>query len=228
MDVMVSMAVIAVLISLLTPSLAHVRETAHQVVCRSNVRQMGIGIFQYAEQNQDMVPRSYSVAENKPWDSIYLLFGDEHPSHIGVWDGLGILANPDENLLPAPKLYYCPSHRGNNPYSANLDQWAHRQGPIVGNYQYRGRGTTPTGTRLNPRFTLRLSGMSPNTALVADGLRYQSDFNHVVGANVLRASLAVDWHSDRGIFNGLPKEGQAQSSTQFEDNWGRFEGDGDR
>ena len=62
--------------------------------------------------------------------------------------------------------------------------------------------------------------MVPQTALVADGMRTQEDFNHVVGANVLRASLSVDWWHDPGTFaENLPKDGQTLSGEGIEHAW---------
>ncbi|MCQ6498005.1 type II secretion system protein, partial [Vibrio parahaemolyticus] len=46
-DVLVSIAVIAVLISILMPSLSLVRETTRRLVCSSNIRQHGMGLAMY-------------------------------------------------------------------------------------------------------------------------------------------------------------------------------------
>src|SRR5439155_14169021 len=140
--------------SLLAPSLSTVRETAHQVICRSNVRQFGLGTSMYAEQNAERVPRALCVTGNansdRSWDTLFLRFGDEaeHNGHSGEWDSLGLLFSAE--FLPAPKLFYCPSHRGRNPFAAYSDQWAGAWGAIVGNYQFRGRAPDSS----NPSFRL--------------------------------------------------------------------------
>jgi len=227
-DVVVSMAIITVLISLLTPSLSTVRESARQVICRSNVRQCGLSILQYADQNSDFVPRSLVDQQAHPWDSIYLRYGaagnPTPPGHAGDWDGLGLLYIKE--FLPAPKIFYCPSHRGSNPFTAYADQWAGGDGAIVGNYQYRGGGP-PIGSRPGapgqpPAITQVLPGIVSTAAIVTDGMRVQTDYNHVVGSTVLRADLSVLWFNDsrRVVLNLLPKDSaQAVNAANFATAW---------
>jgi type II secretory pathway pseudopilin PulG len=207
------MAVIAVLISLLAPSLSSVRETAHQVVCRSNTRQIGIGLNMYAEDNEDRLPptANLDVQHNAPWETMTLRFVNS------AWDGLGHLYNTE--YLPAPKLYYCPSHKGNNPFAEFGDRWAGQPGAIVGNYQFRGRG--PAGAPMGHPSTRYLGEIKGSAALVSDGMRNQSDFNHVVGTNILRADLSVKWFADTNgrLFGAIPKDGQLPSAAGFEGTW---------
>jgi type II secretory pathway pseudopilin PulG len=223
-DLLVSMAVMMVLISLLLPSLASVRETANQVVCRSNVRQVGLGIQMYAEDRKDRVPYSAPVsgppATYQPWVTNTIRFAGTG------WDGLGLLFI--DEYLPAPKLYYCPSHRGRYPYMNYSDAWA-TETPIeiVGNYQYRGRA--PTGKPVGPLGTVSmtpyLSRMRAGAALVSDGLRSASDFNHEIGTNVLRADLGVTWFNDRGgsVLSLLAKDGQPPTVVSIEQAWSQLD-----
>lgn len=232
------MAVVAILISILTPSLSHVRDTAHQVVCRSNVRQMGLAIAMYAEANNDRVPATITVGHvvgdpnlpgAQPWDSLYLRFPSSAVAQPGRWDGLGVLY--ESEYLPAPKIFYCPAHTGANHFREYADEWAGRSGAILGNYQYRGRAPmsslAPSVLATSPaRLTDVLSKMLPNTALVSDGFRFQSDFNHKVGANIFRANLSVSWFNDvnQDVLSLLPKDGEAPSSVQYERTWQLLDG----
>jgi competence protein ComGC len=223
MDVMVTMAVIAVLISLLTPALSSVRETAHQVICRSNVRQLAIGMGMFAEDNKDRIPPSLNVTppDYVPWATTTLRFGEGLPSKANKWDGLGHLYGQD--YLPAPRLYYCPSHHGNHPYLQYSPRWGGQLGAVVGNYQYRGSG--PSSSAAGGPGTTRLTGMPPGTALIADGLSSQLDFNHRIGANFARADLSISWFHDRSgsFIDMLPKEGDPQSAAIIEGAWGHLD-----
>jgi type II secretory pathway pseudopilin PulG len=218
-DLIVSLAVMMVLISLLLPSLSSVRETANQVVCRSNVRQMGLGIQMYADDNSGRVPYSFNAAQaagDRSWATNTLRITTRG------WDGLGFLFSLD--YLPAPKLYYCPSHRGAHPFAEYTDAWDTEQSTeIVGNYQYRGGGPSVINLPNSPRPILSqfLSGMRPSSALVTDGLRSLSDFNHEVGANILRASLDVSWFNDRGgrVAALLAKDGQQPVPGEVDQAW---------
>jgi hypothetical protein len=223
LDVLVTMAVITVLISLLMPTLSGVRETAHQVVCRSNVRQVGLGIAMYAEANDDLIPKTVLVTppQNLPWETNSLRY--RISSNVTDWDGLGLLYS--EDYLPAPRLFYCPSHRGRNPYVEYQDRWGRGDGEIVGNYQYRGSGPR-RGAPISAPGVMKLSQIEPNAAIVADALRTQDEFNHSVGANVLRAGLTVTWFSDRqGVLSEmLPKDGEVPQIAQFLQIWRNLDG----
>lgn len=203
-DVLVTMAVIAVLLSLLMPSFTTVRETARQVVCRSNVHQIGLGIYQFAESHEDRIPGTVFTDDPitlNPWRTMTIR------RDSGVWDGIGHMYA--DEYLPAPLIFYCPSHHGTHPYRAYEDQWGGQAGEIIGNFQYRGRGplnSNPPGQ--NSPTTDILSSMRPGTALIVDGLRTQGDFNHEVGANIYRADNSVGWFSDRAgaVIAQLPKD----------------------
>jgi len=224
-DVLVSMAVVGVLIAIMLPSLASVRETAHQVVCRSNVRQIGFGIELYAESNKSYLPRTQTNVDplaDFSYDTITLRFvlDAQTPVPISGWDGLGLLFS--ENYLPAPKIFYCPSHKGDHPYREYEDMWRQESGEIVGNFQFRGAG--PTGTYLpggQERMSTRMDLIRPRSALVADGMRSQSDFNHLIGANVLRSDLSVFWFgdADRSVVDSLPKDGEPPTAIGLQNAW---------
>jgi type II secretory pathway pseudopilin PulG len=225
-DVLVTLGVVAILISLLLPSLGRVRETAHQVICRSNVRQIGIGIAMYAEDNVDRLINSVNIAPDgntstgRPWDTAALRLTVQPGNIPGRWDGLGRLY--DLEYLPAPKLFYCPSHHGRNSYQDFENEWAARSpAAIYGNFQYRGRGPVAFQPSGGGRQSIFLSEISPNSAIVADSMRSQADFNHRIGANVLRANNSVDWYSDSGgrFIQLLPREGENPLTSVFEDLW---------
>ncbi len=202
-DVLVTMAVIAVLLSILTPSLSSIRETARQVICRSNIRQLGIGVTQFAAEHGDRVPPSVYVPEGSgtlaPWETMTLRIAPG-----SKWDGLGHLYEGE--YTSAAQVFHCPSHTGNHRYQVYAPSWASESGLLVGNFQYRGRAEIRPGSS-----TDRLSGMSGGTSLISDGFRTQSDFNHQIGANLFRADNSVAWFSDREgtfstRFSELPKD----------------------
>jgi type II secretory pathway pseudopilin PulG len=224
-DLIVSLAVMMVLISLLLPSLSSVRETANQVVCRSNVRQIGLGMQMYADDNGERIPYSFNAAQQSDhsWATNTLRIA----SH--GWDGLGYMFTLD--YLPAPKLYYGPSHRGQHPYAEYTDAWdTEMPTEIIGNYQYRGEGISTINpvNSPSPIMTQFLSGMRPSTALVSDGLRSISDFNHEIGANILRAGLDVSWFNDRGgrVAALLAKDGQMPVPGEIDEAWDVLDGRG--
>lgn len=195
LDVLVSIAVIAILVGLLLPSLAGVRETTRKVVCSSNVRQHGLGLGMFASDHRDDLPQSIfakaTSAQSSPERMNVLRLGE----WVNDWDGLGVLHQQD--YLPGPGVYYCPSHTGESPLARSAALWSNEGGRIFGNYQYR--GAYVIGQVLNLRV------LDPFVGLISDGLASVTDFNHKVGANVLNADLAVFWYQDGGtLAKALP------------------------
>lgn len=222
LDLLVSISVISLLIAMLMPTLKAVRETTKRVACGSNVRQLGIGIAMWSHDHHDQIPPTIFVQydyygnPNHAFENMIWLYVT--PDMKGVktkhWDGLGHLYGSE--YLLAPEVFYCPAHAGNRPFERYADDFGRHTNEVVGNYQYRGVGPGPTGG------TTDLSKIDPNTtALVADGLRIQSDFNHQVGANVLRADLSIHWFHDpdRTVVTALPILDSAADRAKVLDAW---------
>lgn len=212
-DVMVSIAVIGVLISLMLPTLSHVRESTRRVICQSNLRQIGLGIAQYADEWDDyLAPSQFFTPDSQlPNNGIELsqmmtlrtpASGKENQQG---WDGLGLLYSTYQ--LSAPEIFYCPSHYGEHSFQRYALDWRVDEPALVGNYHYRGEG--PNGAK-------RLRSVEPvRSALVTDGLRTSRDINHRVGMNVLRADLSVSWFGDTQseIANMLAASGAGEPTT---------------
>lgn len=202
-DLLVSIAVIAVLIGILTPSLSSVHETGRRVACQSNLRQMAVGVSMYADANRMLLPASVFLADTfnspngpvtrdpgMPAEMMSLRVASQiiSPDARAVWDGLGLLYAQD--YLAAAKVFYCPSHDGEHPFNRYVDSFRNERDVIYGNYQYRGMGAN---------FAKRLDQIEPaRSALITDGLRTAEDLNHARGVNLARADLSIVWHSDPG------------------------------
>lgn len=205
-DLLVSIAVMTLLITILTPSLVSANEMARRAKCASNVRQLGLGLQMYAYDHADVVPPStFSTPttadrDGSVQDTIYVRidsndFDASERMHQGVkWDGLGHLASL--SYADAPHVYYCPSHTGNHPYEKYRDVWLSRTGTIADNYQYR---ISTAGKRLGD--------VKGTVTLIADGMRTRPDYNHRVGNNMLKGDLSVQWFADAdGALLGLLAE----------------------
>ncbi len=246
-DVLITVTIIGVLIAILLPTISGVQETARRVACRSNVRQIGLGVSMYADAHAGFLPPSVFLpftqavategsrltAGAQPQQMVTLRLGPEAAQSMipsaslaitRAWDGLGILYQA--RYQPAEKVFYCPSHKGESPFINYAKSFGDDSGEIVGNYHYRGFGYIEHASGRRDR-TNRLYLIEPaKQALIADGMRTQSDTNHVVGTNLFRADLSVVWFSDPGqtLQSSLPdKKEDAVDPGPVEDAWSRFD-----
>ncbi len=70
-ELLVVIAIIAILASILFPVFARARENARRSSCMSNLKQIGLGVMQYVQDNDERYPLS-SVPREGPWLSIPL------------------------------------------------------------------------------------------------------------------------------------------------------------
>ena len=232
-DMLVSLAIVAVLMAILLPALGRVREIARQTVCASNTRQVGLGLRMFADDNLGRLPSSQfldpssvaggggrSVAAQQ---RRMVLLRFPYVPHLGQgrgaggqWDGIGKLFSNE--FLSASAVFYCPSHQGEHPhelYAQRFDPYGKSE--IVSNYQYRGVG---------PDGQTKLDQLGSGVALVADALAGEEFFNHLGGFNVLAVDGSVHWFDDSGgqLASELAETATATDDTFVGETWRRFDG----
>lgn len=71
-ELLVVIAIIALLIGILLPALGAARDSAKAAVCKSNMRQFGLGMASFAGENRDYLPGVYTWWEDEPWKQDWL------------------------------------------------------------------------------------------------------------------------------------------------------------
>lgn len=88
-ELLVVIAIIAILAGLLLPSLARAKESGRAAVCKSNMRQIALGMLMYADDSQEYLPWSGGVDRNRDPDWV---FGGQPSSQTAVpsrWKDVG-------------------------------------------------------------------------------------------------------------------------------------------
>jgi prepilin-type N-terminal cleavage/methylation domain-containing protein len=100
MELLVVVGIIAVLVAILLPVLARARDSAVRVSCASNLRQIGLAVIGYAQDNRDHLPAQLRSAN---WVGHAFPFAYGDPTDISP---LGYLYL--KGYLKNLKTYYCP------------------------------------------------------------------------------------------------------------------------
>jgi prepilin-type N-terminal cleavage/methylation domain-containing protein/prepilin-type processing-associated H-X9-DG protein len=109
-ELLVVIAIIAILAALLMPALERAREAARTVTCASNLRQVSLAVFSYAQTNGEVLPGGSTggLAHNftSPWMWwLYPYLGGTELNDP-YWDGI----NLDGDRTPGSgRLFLCPS-----------------------------------------------------------------------------------------------------------------------
>jgi len=116
-ELLVVIAIIAILAALLLPVLSTAKERARRIQCLNNVRQIGMALRLYADQNRDLLP---DATTNNP-----AFYGTWWP-----WDLNTNLVNELESAGAKRNILYCPSNASMND-EAHWNFWkTHPQSPI--------------------------------------------------------------------------------------------------
>ena len=92
-ELLVVIAIIAILAAILFPVFARARERARRSACQSNLKQIGLGIMQYAQDYDETMPLTYyQNTAFKGWDQLAASYFGQ-----AVKDG------------GAPQIFQCPS-----------------------------------------------------------------------------------------------------------------------
>jgi prepilin-type N-terminal cleavage/methylation domain-containing protein len=73
-ELLVVISIIALLMAILTPALARVKEQANAVICLQNLRQWGICYSMYADSNNGSLPRGDNSGRRPEWMWVYSLY----------------------------------------------------------------------------------------------------------------------------------------------------------
>jgi len=213
-ELLVVIAIIALLAAILFPVFSRARENARRASCQSNLKQLGLGMIQYAQDNDEHFTyanagwggRIYPYVKNKdvytcPSDTLSTTAPNIEISYDWLTDGVSVgssihlaqYTNPSKTvmLLETAGAFFDPSNMASDGTPAGvgsiMDQTG-GQGNVRGGNTgspYRVYATGPLGQR-DPSIS-NLFYPNANTALTP------SDGRHLSGSNFLAYDGHVKW-----------------------------------
>ena len=135
-ELLVVIGIIAILIGILLPSLAKAREQARLVQCQSNLRQWGIGIQNYANETNGLLPtdgfgEGYSTSSGWNWFFDPGVWANVIPPMVGqppydIWwnpppgyQQPGMTTPPPQPSIGSNSIWICPDADDANPRTQN-------------------------------------------------------------------------------------------------------------
>jgi len=210
-EMLVVISIIAVLMGITLPVIARAREAARDTVCASNLKQVGLGVEMYLEQNKQVYPNA--VYMPSPWlsrlrveDDAVEATGDVFTQGAQGASGLPSFQRAMDTFLPEhSEVYKCP---GDKWIYSTLVRETEPDGPIGGSsYTYV---TWLAGRKLDDMQRGHFGSMQPNQFPIMhdfdnsppvisdteggyetqDGRRVEAPYFHL-SRNVLYADLIV-------------------------------------
>lgn len=163
-ELLVVLAIIAILAGLLLPSMSSAKARAKQAVCLSNLRQLGVAIRLYAGDHDGRIPFGPTAPPFTSPASFYPSTGA--PTSLlslrdGAPVGLGLMLK--SALASEPRAVFCPGRDQPTDADAELAKVGTNQ--AQSSYYYRHGGNTqlfdPVGNRFNSEH-LRLDALGDN------------------------------------------------------------------
>src|SRR5688572_3450218 len=113
-ELLVVIAVIAILAAIALPALARAKKQAQRTVCLSNLKQVGVGIQLYADENEDSLPGPVKAGAQASYDIT--------SSHQLIWYIAEKIGAPrPQTQRKVANIFVCPGFRKEAPELTSLD-----------------------------------------------------------------------------------------------------------
>jgi prepilin-type N-terminal cleavage/methylation domain-containing protein/prepilin-type processing-associated H-X9-DG protein len=102
-ELLVVIAIIAILMAILIPVMRKIKESAREVICRSNLRNVGLAVLMYLDENDDTMPHSRQANRYEWYDAPGVF---KKTNDVSAYWGIVYIA-----YIKETKIFGCPSLR---------------------------------------------------------------------------------------------------------------------
>ena len=197
-ELLVVIAIIGILASLLLPSLSNARKKAVQTICLNNLKQIGVGISLFSEDNEGQSPAT--IIASKRWSSY--LFEDNY------------LPNP---TVDKSSFFLCPSATPTTWQSSNGNAYTYG----MKDWQNRTAGSSVSGLEVDLGWTGAERTWVFNEIVDPVNFLFVSDSYHTTQQKQFYATIPFSttlviptWYHSQNKANGLLADGHAAASTR--------------
>jgi prepilin-type N-terminal cleavage/methylation domain-containing protein len=201
-ELLVVIAIIAMLAAILFPVFASARAKARQAVCLSNLRQIGLAVALYAQDNDDYFPYGVDPSDQKSVPDIWQSSPDY--AQVMAMPPIQIILQP---YIQAPEVWHCPSDTGYTTIDMNA----------IGAAAISLKATPTSYAAFGTSYLYR-------TEVALNHLRYNTLIGYDAAGNVQGPSsinILMDgngsWHGGLGAagrYNSLMADGRAVSMNR--------------
>jgi prepilin-type N-terminal cleavage/methylation domain-containing protein len=120
-ELLIVIGIIALLVAILLPTVAQVRQSSKRVACASNLRQIGVALIQYYHDCNHRLPAR--------WNGLDLA----NPHVLRYHDGPEDVSDVMERYAGSRDVFYCP---GNSQNRTAAEWWPYKTRTIAVTYQF--------------------------------------------------------------------------------------------
>ena len=209
-ELLVVVAIIGILCSILLPSIQKARRDAMAAVCKSNQKQIGIGILSYAASNNDAFPYSLTVDAKDVPDSDTPP-GNGRPTQEVIWydagESVDVFVCP---LDPTPEDYNFWAFSNNKPHFEDENEKS--------SYMFNEKGAWAYARYNNTAVKFGMISDQDGWPMASDGRVTVSG-----GSNLWRRTnpiesdvwMQIDWTHNNNKVNMLFGDGHVESIVTF-------------